>query len=706
MAASLRLIPLVVLILVISGADKVQAAPICSDTPDATQNIKCVEPVTSTDDITIDTTDVTITTTGERESAIEGQHNGDGDVSITVDNATLDTSGQYSAGVDGSQQVGFFNADPGGERTIHIIVKNSTINTIGDNASGIYGLHLGNSNVDFDNTGDVRIVSTNTDITTEGSFAAGIEGKSDYSNGDVIIEMTGGSITATGSSSMAPGIRGNAEVHGTGDVHITVKDATITAVSHGVQALNSKAGGGDIYITLENAVITSNYNAVDAQTDFDVEGDITIKVKDSSFTTNDYIAHGMFIGQYGEGTTKVDVRDTDITSSGTNLHPDYSDTFSHGIYVRHFDIGDIDIDVRGGNIDTRGVDSYGIYARHGTTLDDGDIMVDTYSGNLITTSGDGGHGIFAVHNGAETKEGEIRITVGGDIEVTGVGAQGVRVGKVSTSGNAQGTAAIDSNGFRKQTVTVNGRVMGNEAGVYLAGGGRVVIGPKGSVGAKSGIAILATGDNPGDPAIKPKLRVDMNLDGRRVAQAIGNDWIINDEGETTIAVNNVVLHDGEMGVVPGSTAPNGAWNVRMREEGVTVDRTDPANWVISEPTTGVVADRDFSTQDFIQAFAARTQVARTQCSDANLTTQTPDHERGGGRFDDRPQCQCRRGQDFSDGGRRIGHQSSTPMVRGTSPSTSRAVASRRRGPLTGVMRPAGYLPIAQVSPILRRTKVR
>ena len=87
-------------------------------------------------------------------------------------------------------------------------------------------------------------------------------------------------------------------------------------------------------------------------------------------------------------------------------------------------------------------------------------------------------------------------------------------------------AEVDDEGYRKQTVTVNGRVIGREAGVYLADGGRVVIGPQGSVGAKSGIAILATGDtpaaNPQDPPVKPKLRVDMNLDGRRVAQVIGN----------------------------------------------------------------------------------------------------------------------------------------------------------------------------------------
>ena len=111
----------------------------------------------------------------------------------------------------------------------------------------------------------------------------------------------------------------------------------------------------------------------------------------------------------------------------------------------------------------------------------------------------------------------------------------------------------------------------------------------------------------------PQLLVDMNLDGRRVEDVIGDDWIINDGGETTIVVNGVTLPDGPTGVVPDTVAPNGAWNVTMREEGVTVDRSDPNAWVITEPTAGVVADRDFSTADFIETTTTvepRTEAAR------------------------------------------------------------------------------------------------
>ena len=89
-----------------------------------------------------------------------------------------------------------------------------------------------------------------------------------------------------------------------------------------------------------------------------------------------------------------------------------------------------------------------------------------------------------------------------------------------------------------------------------------------------------------------------------MAQVIGNDWIINDEGETTIAFNNIVLHEGATGVT-GLTAPNGAWNVTMREHGFKVDdcaAPDPDNWVFTQSTDvdPIIADRDFSAEDFAE----------------------------------------------------------------------------------------------------------
>ena len=86
------------------------------------------------------------------------------------------------------------------------------------------------------------------------------------------------------------------------------------------------------------------------------------------------------------------------------------------------------------------------------------------------------------------------------------------------------------------------------------------------------------------------------LRSRRVEKVIGDDWIINDGGETTIVVNDVKLHDGAMGST-GLTASNGAWDVMVRDDGVTVD-TSTNPWTLSARSTSIIADRDFSVEDF------------------------------------------------------------------------------------------------------------
>ena len=292
----------------------------------------------------------------------------------------------------------------------------------------------------------------------------------------------------------------------------------------------------------------------------------------------------------GPATTDIDVENLDISTRGSN---------SLGIDVFNAWFGDIFIDARGGSIRTEGQYSHGI---RGWISGLDDLAIATHAGHSITTTGDDASGILGVVSGSQAM---LAITVGGTVEASGADAHGVEVGNIS-QGQVWQAAPVDDDGFRDQTVTVNGRVhggTGEAAGVWLAGGGRVYIGPQGTVGADSGIAILSTGDtrpqNQDDPVLKPHLYVGMNLNGRRVAQVIGDDWIVNDGGETTIVVNNVTLHEGATGAT-GATAANGAWDVTLRDEGVTVDRADPANWVISEPATGVVADRDFSAQDFTE----------------------------------------------------------------------------------------------------------
>ena len=461
---------------------------------------------------------------------------------------------------------------------VDITVTGTTITTNGDMADGIYGGQNGS-------TGNVDITATDTTITTNGSTAHGIYGEGTTTHtGNINIEAIGSNITtnsndASGINVQHQGMSGNIDITASGNTIITTKDL----LAHGIHVwVLDPDNNSDIgtTINLQNIEITTE----GTQTLFD-----------------DTISHGVFVENEGSGgDIIIDANaGTIITTKGI---------FSIGIFGKHEGVDDIRINVhRDASIISEGEYSYGIYGDHRAS---GDVYITTDFGSTITTTGANGHGITAYQR-STTDPGVIDIVVEGTIHTSGADAQGVRVGTLS-SGAPSRVAAFDMDGFRQQTVTVNGSITSNVEGVFIAGGGRVIIGPRGSIDSESNIAILATGEVPADdsdpnnviPAIPPKLWVDLNLGGRQVAQALGDNWIINDGGETTIAVNNVVLHDGETGVT-GSTAHNGVWNVTMREHGVKLDdytNSDPSMWtrIQSTAVAPIIADRDFSSADFAE----------------------------------------------------------------------------------------------------------
>lgn len=202
----------------------------------------------------------------------------------------------------------------------------------------------------------------------------------------------------------------------------------------------------------------------------------------------------------------------------------------------------------------------------------------------------GSHGIYAAH---DSGMGAISIAVdGGTIRASGMDASGIQIGRLNEEGIVERAAALGGDGYRRQSVTVNGRVWGGTgeaAGVFLAGGGRVAIGPKGTVGAESGTAIRATGDTLGSAGDirNPKLYLDTNLAGRRMASVIHGD-VQNDGGETTIVVNGVKLYDEAAGAT-GLEVLNGAWDLTLRGR---------------EP----IAGRAFSANDVVEVYAPRAAV--------------------------------------------------------------------------------------------------
>ena len=507
---------------------------VCSDTPDG-KPVDCREDSTSTSDITINLVSQEIMTSLTNIfSAVYADQKGTGNIDIDVTDSTLSTTVDDDHGIWAHNKVGSTG-------NIDINVSGGSITITGAFAHAINAHGRG---------GNVTVTASNPDIvTTDGS---GINITRDGSgNGNATVVVTGGSITVDGASDIAVSAFINAGI--TGDVTIDVRDTTLTSkgtFAHGVHGLMGSP----------NATPTT--------------GDIDIKISGATIVTESTENHPGF-------PQPIPSRTRSVPWGGTTEPAISSCPFRAPARSRRM-----------------AVPAIGLYGNH---WGDGNILIDA-SEATITTAGASAHGIVAYQDKAGN-DGSMTISAG-PITATGLGAMGVLTGFADEYGPRFG--GLDTDGFRKHTVNVNGPITSNSAGVYIYNGGRVIIGPQGSIDSDSNIAILATGTIPQDdsdpnniiPAIPPKLWVNLKLAGRRIADVIHDNWIVNDGGETTIAVNDVVLHEGATGVTT-NVAPNGIWDVTMTGPGVKL--TDyTVDFSTTALTAGVFADRDFSASDFTE----------------------------------------------------------------------------------------------------------
>ena len=417
----------------------------------------------------------------------------------------------------------------------------------------------------------------------------------------------------------------NVAVHDT-DIKVDARWATgIVSVHH---------GAGDVDIEVENADIEVRgpewvegifgYHLGAGDTDIAVR-DTTIKVEVDDDTPSNGIAY-FYWGKDSAGNLSIDARDVDIEVLG--------ERYLDGIWGGHWGTGDIDVDVRRAAIVTTGADSGGMSFIHDSDGDiaiaardvdievegdrsvgigggqryegTGDIAIDVRDSTVVAT----GESVAGIRSFNFSGEGSIHIGVdGGTITAEGPGSSGILVGLTGRIFDDRpepiGAPALRdvggdlSEGTRRgtvpQSVVVNGRVWGGSilhpdegesvvgAGVRLYGGGRVEIGPGGSVGAASGVSVRAEGAE----GTEPELHVEAQLDGRRVSDAIAGE-IRNDHGRTTVAVNGVVLHDGMTGAT-GLRAPNGARDLSLAG-------------------SETVAGRVFTPEDFVTSHAPRAAV--------------------------------------------------------------------------------------------------
>ena len=425
-----------------------------------------------------------------------------GDHDVIVRDVVVDVDGGW-AGIVGVQTV---------EGHLNVAVQDSEIKVDARWATGVFGGHLGTGDVDFD-VQNVKIdVSGSSSLDGILGYHLG-SGKADIAVQDSTINVKVKEARgSSGISFLYSGGKG-------GDLSFDVRDVDIDISSiHGIYRMHDNEEGGRYFDG-----IWGGYWAE--------EGDISVDVRRVDIVTKGADSGGMSFIHDRKGDIDIAARKVDIKVEGNR-------SVGIGGGQRHEGTGDIAIDVRDSTVAVMGESVAGIRAFNFTGDGRIDIRID---GGTITAEGEGSSGILV------GLTGRIFGDRTGPIE-----APALRDVTVNASDDTRGTTAA-------QDVVVNGRVRGGTgvgAGVRLYGGGRVEIGPRGSVGAASGVAIRAEAEG-------AALHVEALLDGRRPDEAIAGE-IRNDEGRTTVAVNGVVLHDGMTGAT-GARAPNGARDVSLAD---------------------------------------------------------------------------------------------------------------------------------------------
>ena len=645
----IRAAALAALAVLVSGFDggalaQTQTA-VCSNTPGDGQRVVCEE-LENNNAIDLDLDGITISTTADQDAGkgviarkvkvpLTTGTGGTGDIEIHFTNGSITTTGGATEAADG------IHAWHDGTGKVVIHIRDSTFNTVGNGVAAVGNgdvvVQIRGSSItasgnngwsgvlgQINGAGDLDIDVKDTDIAYSGPRGNGIQGFSDTTgNGKLGIRVEGGSITASGDGAVAV----LAAHEGTGGIDIHIRGSTVKATggrdSNGLPARGIygwRTNSGDLGIRVEGgSSITSTgsgiFGLIWDSTNGDVAGDIDIDVVGSTVSTlgeapdgtTEPWAHGIWARRgpgagTGKGSINLRVHGSTVTTAGDGAYgitawdqsspPDENRHIrievrdstitttgdgGRGINVwRANGAGDIDIDVAGSTVSTSG-DAYqgyvpwGISVLHRGTA--GNVTIKVRDGSKVTTEGADVHGIYADRIGGD---GDIVIIVeGSTVTASGAAAHGIRArgqetgaihivirnSVVRATGAGSDGIRVEGGGFdaagnRKQTVTVGSEVWGSNSGIFLAGGGRVVIGPHGRIGADSGIAIMVSGAN-------EHLIIDLRPEGRPLdLESVLAGEISNPDGTTQLTVNGVTVFSNPAGGAMNVWVPNGAWDVR------------------------------------------------------------------------------------------------------------------------------------------------
>ena len=388
-------------LLLLGAGEAAAQTQVCTNTPAANQTIDCRESSGSTNDIRIDTQNPVITTTPTLFSTIYAEHNGTGGIDVDVTGGSLTTTGTESWGV--------------------------------------HAVHYGGV------SGDIDVSLENVAIESNGNDAGAVRvSRTTGADGAIAIAVTGGSLSATGSSSHGIYSFNRAS----GNIDFDTKDVTITtggSNAHGIYGVLSEGSSGDIDIDVRGGSIKtrgSAANAIRAHIWAAPAGDIDIDVTDGAIieTAGTGGAHAIFARHEGTGDSAIRMSGGAVTTKETN---------AHGLRARHSGMGDAAIVVTGGAVTTTKAGARGIFANR--TGGSGKISI-AMSGGSVATAGAGATAI----DGRNTGTGALAVSISGDAAVATAGAGATAIAATHTgtgalsfsmSGGSVGTRGALSRGI-------------------------------------------------------------------------------------------------------------------------------------------------------------------------------------------------------------------------------------------------------------------
>ena len=544
---------------------------------------------TGNGDIALDADGATVEVIGDSVRGIFTDHIGTGDSLVTLRGGSVSVNGDKAKGLFGYRT---------GEGGSAFALRDAAVTASGNSAMGVHLFHGG--------LGDLTIDAERVGIDVTGALGRGVQVER-AGMGDILATLRGGALAASGDASIALLL----EHYGFGDIAIDIDDgarANATGTfSAGVRAVHRNEG--DVTADLRDATVAAHGDRVAAfLLGHFWNGGVRVDAERTGFRAEGTSARAINVFQVGAGDIDIDLRaGSTVTAVGDGRDVD-------GVSAYQAGAGDVNISAEGSSISVAGpISASAVYVQYFSGAE-GDVVVDL-SDVAVTAVGDESSGVRIAHWGTRgnlsvrlrdtqitaagedsggvvaglfSGNGSIRIGIdGGAVVAEGDGAVGVQVGFHSPETDAPTFVAdVGADGFRDQTVTVNGRVQGGSgdgAGIWLADGGRVEIGPGGSVGADSGVGIRAAGEG-------AALHVSADLEGRSPGEVFHGD-IRNDAGRTTIVVDGVTLHDPMRGAT-GALIPRGARDLTL-VPGYTV------------------LGRAFSAADFVEPLAPRAAVYET-----------------------------------------------------------------------------------------------